>query len=62
VTDDEIQIGIAQAGEAVTRALASIAVSTTPAISLQASDLMIRIAMSFILNALGPAVARRELA
>jgi hypothetical protein len=62
MTPDSIQDGLAVVAESVTRALADIAAANTPAIALHASDLMIRIAMSFVLSTLGPTVARRELA
>ena len=58
---DFIQEGLAVVAESVTKALASIAATNTPAIALHASDLMIRIAVSFVLNNLGPQVARQEL-
>jgi hypothetical protein len=60
--DSTIPEGLAAVAESVTRALATTAVSTSPAIAFQASDLMIRLAFSFTLHNLGRSVARRELA
>jgi hypothetical protein len=60
--ETDLQEGIARAAESIVKSLADIAIGTSPAVALQASNLMVRLAISFVLNTLGPSVARHSLA